>query len=249
MTSERSKTAEDYGDISITNGFPEPDPPPPDPIETAHAHAIRSRVNDRSRTALHEKYSALLEQQTRLRLKLIDEAIAAKNAAVDREVAAKKAAAERELAMLDECAKRRREEFDLLSATLAAVETSTVESAMRALNDKAQFYQLIRAPKKEAPTGGELAVDSFKYVIDSVRDVVKGNPILLAPVARFFENLASSTEGAAQTAAVDITKMPLGELYERGRALPSEMRGGREPEEMPMKELVELLVKVHAPTA
>lgn len=239
MSSERSAISEDYGDISISNGFPDPQPPPPDPVEAAHAHRIRSEVNDTSPTALHEKYAAMI-------LQLTNEA-----------VKAKKAAAEREVALLDESVKKRREDVELMLATLGAVEESAARSVLSALNDKAQIFQVLRAPKKEAPTGGELAMDSFKYIVDAARDVLKGNPALLSPVAKLFENLspeaAQASSGEANTAkpgeAVDFARMPLGELFERGRALAPELRGGREPEDMPMRELVELLVKVHAPAA
>lgn len=260
MSSERSAAAEDYGDIQISNGFPEPQPPPPpppDPVEEAHAHRIRADVNDTSPTALHEKYNALLATQSRQILQLTNEAIKARQQAADQEIAAKKAAAEREVAALDENLKKRREDLELMLATLGAVEESAARSVLAALNDKAQIFQVLRAPKKEAPTGGELAVDSFKYVIDAARDVLKGNPALLSPVGKLFEKLseeaATAQAGEANTGkqaeAVDFAKMPLGELFERGRALAPELRGGREPEDMPMRELVELLVKVHASAA
>lgn len=246
MSSERSAATDDYGDISISNGFPDPQPPPPDPVEAAQAHRIRSEVNDTSPTAMHEKYRAILALQTSQILQLTDEAVKAKKAAADREVA-----------LLDESVKKRREDVELMIATLGAVEESAARSVLTALNDKAQIFQVLRAPKKEAPTGGELAVDSFKYIVDAARDVIKGNPALLSPVAKLFENLspeaAQASSGEANTAkpgeAVDFARMPLGELFERGRALAPELRGGREPEDMPMRELVELLVKVHAPAA
>jgi hypothetical protein len=158
MSSDRY--AHDVGDLIIENGIPAPTATP---LEDADAFARRTaaaRGGDRiaATMLLHE----LVEKQAATIVRLAEESAQARREAVDRQV------------------KQRLDDFEVVKATLDAVEESAYQSAQRALSDRAQFFQALRTPTAPPRGPADVFESVFKELIGAAKDVVTRNPALLS---------------------------------------------------------------------
>lgn len=158
MSSDRY--AHDVGDLTIENGIPAPTATP---LEDADAFARRTaaaRGGDRiaATMLLHE----LIAKQAATIVQLADDSARARREAIDRQV------------------KQRLEDFEVMKATLDAVEESAYQSAQRVLSDRAQFFQALRTPTAPPRGPADVFEAVFKEVIGAVKDVVTKNPALLS---------------------------------------------------------------------
>lgn len=158
--------AVEVGDLTIENGLPSA----PTSLDEAEAFTRRTSAAQggeriASAVLLHE----LIEKQAATIVRLAEESARARCEAADQQV------------------KQRLADFEVLKASLDAVEESAYQSAQRALSDRASFFQALRSPTAPPRGPADVFESVFKEVIGAVKDVVGKNPALLARLGSVIE--------------------------------------------------------------
>lgn len=210
MSSDRY--AHDVGDLTIENGIPAPTATPLDDADAFARRTAAARGGDRiaATMLLHE----LVEKQAATIVRLAEESAQARREAVDRQV------------------KQRLDDFEVVKATLDAVEESAFQSAQRALSDRAQFFQALRTPTAPPRGPADVFESVFKELIGAAKEVVTKNPALLSRfgAAVLGESEEESThkeaEQAAQAEVANSTarEPTIGELVEAVEKIPKDSR-------------------------
>lgn len=236
MSSDRY--AHDVGDLTIENGIPAP---AATPLEEADAFARRTAAaSGGERIAATMLLHELIEKQAATIVQLADDSARARREAVDLQIA------------------QRLKDFEVMKATLDAVEESAYQSAQRALSDRAQFFQALRIPTAPPRGPADVFETVFKELIGAVKDVVTKNPALLSRLGTAV--LGGTTEaepdqgGPADEAAQEQPEQSgaptLAELVARVEKIPKDSRKHqKDTQDLTVAELHECLAAAEGANA
>lgn len=222
-------------DIEIENPLPFVDT---DPRKVARGFEIRQSAIDRSPSALHQHYQAMIDEEISKRLKLADELAAAKVRESEAQAAAiiatVKAKAEAQEQVLS--AQQR------LTTAMEVVEKQQITAAFVAMQDRSDLYTKLRQPAERELSGGELVAQSYQKTVDGLIEVMK-SPAAQKTLSGLLGSLAGKFAGAQSPAAeagetrseteqaapsgqtsriADLASLPLSELAALMQALPEE---------------------------
>ncbi len=242
--------------IPVEGGFSPTEHPQPSqavsPIDEADAERIRHETISRHPSALAEhddqriaRMSAHLWEMT------------------TKYCQQQQALAEQKTREMDELWKKQLSDHSTVMLAMAAIEDSAYQSARDAIEVKKTIFQMLRTPVQPAPTGGELALQGFKHLTKEIRKVVSKDPRLLGGLLKMLdsgdaessdaksETNAASPDAAPAKADTESSKQPSSpstigalspkQLIEAANSLPDEILQGRNPADMSLETLVELV--------
>lgn len=239
------------GGFSSTTERPQPSQPV-SPIDEAEAERIR-----------HETISRHPSAQAELDDKRIARMSAHLWEMTNKYCQQQQALAEKKTREMDELWKKQLSDHSTVMLALAAIENSAYESTRDAIEVKKTIFQMLRTPVQPAPTAGELALQGFKHLTKEIRKVVSKDPRMLGGLLKLLDSgeaessdAKSETDSASPDAApakadTESSKQPSSpntigalspkQLIEAASLLPDEILQGRNPADMALETLLELV--------
>lgn len=211
-------------EIEIENPIPFVDA---DPRKVAQGYRIRQEVVDRSPSALHQHYQAMLDEELAKRRAAVEELCAAK-------IEAAEAAAKAKLTAMDEVLSEKR----AMISALQVFQEQETKHALLALTERNAIAAKLR---EREVSGGELVAQSYAKTVDGIIELLK-SPAAQKSLGALLGSLGSKIRGAVSmegpaespqpeqaaasappdSPAVDLASLPLGELVKLFEGIPAE---------------------------
>lgn len=244
--------------IPVEGGYSTPSPPPPQPVsplDQAEAERIRHDTISRYPSAMIDLLWEKTNKACETRIAETNKACEAKIAETDRACEIRLALAEKKARETEELWEKRRADHDAIMTTYAAIEDRAYQSAHSAVEDKKTIFQLLRTPVNPPKTAGELALKGYKHTLNKVARLLEKDPRMLGGLANLLSGAGENADATAapteapsdasgepsRTENNTIGALSAKQIVEMAEALPDEILKGRNPADMPLEVLVELV--------